>query len=111
MPQTRTTAVTVPAQGSRTWNFNLVQATGAAVGHVGSWAVDTAQQFGSLVSVLMAPAILSTYAFAIWCLTANLGWTNSFPYSTGPFSNWFIWSGIAVLVHVAADVLRRHVRS
>jgi hypothetical protein len=77
---------------------------------VGAWAADTAQQFGSLMSALMGPAIVSAYAFAAWSLAANLGWTDSFIFESGPLSNSFVWFGVAVLVNVASEILRRHTR-
>ncbi|HEX4770171.1 MAG TPA: hypothetical protein VH351_05030 [Bryobacteraceae bacterium] len=78
---------------------------------MGAWAVDTAQHFGLLLSVLMAPAVFAAYTFAAWSLAANLGWTNTFPYGSGPLSNWLIWAGFAIAVHLAAQVLRRHIGS
>jgi hypothetical protein len=75
------------------------------------WAVDTAQQFGALVAALMAPAVLSVYAFVAWSLAANLGWTDTFVFKSGPLSNWMIWMGAAVLVSLAASILRKHSRS
>jgi hypothetical protein len=59
----------------------------------------------------MGPAIVSAYAFAAWSLAANLGWTDSFLFSSGALSNCFVWFGIAVLVHLASGILRRHTRS
>lgn len=111
MIEPQATAVTIEQQPSRAGVFGLVQATTLAVGRVGEWAGDTAQQFGLLVSVLMGPAVFSAYAFAIWALAANLGWTDSFVFSTGALSNWIIWLGMAVLVHTAAGVLRKHTRA
>jgi hypothetical protein len=75
----------------------------------GSWAGETAQQFGTMVSALMGPAVLSAYAFALWSLTASLGWTDSFIFSSGALSNWFVWLGLAIAVHAAAGVLRKRV--
>jgi hypothetical protein len=56
----------------------------------------------------MGPAIFSVYAFAFWSLADNLGWTNTFVFHSGPLSNWLVWSGIAVIVSLAAGILRRH---
>ncbi len=75
------------------------------------WAADTAQQFGALVAALMGPAVLSVYAFVAWSLAANLGWTDTFVFKTGPLSNWMIWMGVAALSTLAADILRRHSRT
>jgi hypothetical protein len=83
------------------------QAVASSFSRIGVWAVNTAQQFGSIVSVLMGPAVLSVYAFAAWSLTSEMGWTDSFPFATGPLSNWIIWTGLAVALHVASSVLRR----
>jgi hypothetical protein len=87
-----------------------MQATVLAVGRVGAWAGDTAQQFGMLVAILMGPAVFASYAFAAWALAANLGWTDSFVFSSGPLSNWMIWFGVAVLVSTAASILKKHTR-
>lgn len=109
MSQTRTNALAIRIEPARLWTAELINTTVTSAQGAGMWAVDTAQQFGSLLSALMAPAVLSTYAFATWSLASNLGWTSSFPFSSGPFSNWLIWAGIAVSVHVAAHVLHRRV--
>ena len=107
MPETRTSALAIREQQSRVVG-SVLQSSGSVLGRVGQWAGDTAQQFGSLVSALMAPAVFSAYALAVWSLAANLGWTATFMFSTGPLSNWLVWSGIAILVHLAANILRRH---
>lgn len=56
----------------------------------------------------MGPAVFSAYAFAFWSLAANLGWTDTFLFASGPLSNWLVWLGIAILINLAASVLRRH---
>jgi len=113
MPEPRTLAVTVPSKAEllRGWSVGALQAAGQSFVRVGGWAADTAQQFGSLVSALMGPAIVSAYAFAAWSLAASLGWTDSFLFTSGPFSSWFVWLGLAVLVHAASGILRRRTRS
>jgi len=57
--------------------------------------------------VLMGPAVLSVYAFAVWSLTSEMGWTDSFPFTSGPLSSWIIWAGLAAAIHSAATILRR----
>jgi len=108
MPETRMSAVAVRPQVTRI--AGLMQASSTVFERIGFWAVDTAQEFGTLVSALMAPAVFSAYALAIWSLAANLNWTTTFPFSTGPLSNWLIWFGIAILLNIAASILRRHTR-
>lgn len=46
------------------------------------------------------PTALSTYAVAVWGLTADLGFSSSFPWSTGPLSNWMVWLGFALVANL-----------
>jgi hypothetical protein len=108
MSETRTTAIAVGAEIVRTGVLGAVQVLGDVIGRAGVWAADTAQQFGALLSALMGPAVVSAYAFTTWSLAGNLGWTDTFVFTTGPLSNWLVWLAIAVLVNLAAAVLRRH---
>ena len=103
MVQPRSTAVAVSAEAPRRWLIEVLRVTG----QVGAWAADTAQQFGAVVSALMAPAVLSVYCLAAWSLADNLGWTGSFMFRTGALSNWLVWLGLALLVNSAAAILRR----
>ncbi len=108
MLESRTVVKADRLQPAVAWALAFSQATLATFSRAGVWAAGTAQQFGSTVAVLMGPAILSTYAFAAWSLTAEMGWTDSFPFSTGPLSNWMIWLGVAIALHLASSVLKRH---
>jgi hypothetical protein len=109
MLEPRTTAVAaVQTESQRTWVLTMAQTSSEVLGRAAGWAGDTAQQFGVLLSVLMGPAVFSAYAFALWSLASNLGWTDTFVFISGPLSNWLIWAGIAVLVNVAASILKRH---
>jgi len=110
MPETRTTAIAIRTEPARTWVLNAAQGASGLIDRAGVWAGDTAQQFGVMLSVLMAPAVFSAYAFAVWSLAGNLGWTDSFVFPTGPLSNWLIWLGLAILVNLAANVLKRCTR-
>src|SRR4051812_34023828 len=104
MLETHNTAAAVRTE-PRTWIIGLFQAAGDALGHAGAWATDTAQQLGALVAALMGPAIVSAYAFAAWSLAANLGWTDTFVFSSGPLANWFVWLIMAVLVNLVVNFL------
>jgi hypothetical protein len=57
--------------------------------------------------VVTGPTVLSAYVFAVWGLTANIGLTNSFPWTAGPLSNWLIWLGLALLLNLLAWNLHR----
>ncbi len=123
MIEPRMRAVTIEQEASRVPMFGITQAAPVAWGQaaaqataqvavkVGHWAGETAQQFAMLVAVLMGPAVLSAYAFAAWSLAGDLGWTNSFIFTSGALSNWIIWLGVAVLVNTAAAILKKHTRA
>jgi hypothetical protein len=76
----------------------------------GQWANDTAIEFAALVSALLTPAIVSAYLIALWSITSDMGIAGEFMVGSGPFSNWIVWTAIAISLHLAASVLRRHVR-
>jgi hypothetical protein len=111
MPETRTTAIAVRVEPVRTWVSLAMQSGGAGVSRAVTWASDTAQEFGALVSALMGPAVFSAYAVTVWSLAANLGWTDTFVFNKGPLSNWLVWLGIAILINLAASILRRRSES
>lgn len=100
--------IAIRTEPVRAWTLAAWQAVGSFSATAGAWAADTAQRFGALVSALMGPAVFSAYAFAFWSLAASLGWTNTFVFPAGPLSNWLVWLGIAVLVNLAASILKRH---
>lgn len=103
----RSTAIAVRIEPFRTWTAGLWQSTTDLTAPIGAWASETAYKFGALVSALMGPAVFSAYTIAIWSLAADLGWTNTFLFASGPLSNWFLWLGLAILLHLAANVLQR----
>lgn len=111
MSEPRTTAVAVQTEPARAWLSGTLDITVDVLGRAGAWAADTAQKFGALLAALMGPAVFSVYAFALWSLAANLGWTDTFVFQTGPLSNWLVWIGLAILTTVAASILRRHTRT
>jgi len=118
MIEPRVTAVTIQQEGTRATTLgvtglwaSVAPATMQALTHVGVWAADTAQQFGVLVAVLMGPAVFAAYSFAAWALAFNLGWTDSFIFTSGALSNWIIWMGMAVLVNTAAAILKKHTQA
>jgi hypothetical protein len=71
-------------------------------------ANDDLRYYIELIALVAAgPTVLSAYVFAVWGLTANIGLTNSFPWSAGPLSNWMIWLGLALLLNLVALNLHR----
>ena len=102
------TAVTVRVEPAKVWTTGIVQGMIAGTRALGLWASETAQQFGALLAALMGPAVFSAYMFAVWSLADNLGWTDTFVFHNGPLSNWLIWLGLSILIHLATTILRRH---
>ena len=51
-----------------------------------------------IIFVFTGPTVLCAYIFTIWGLAADMGLTNSFPWSIGPLSNWMIWLALALLL-------------
>jgi hypothetical protein len=93
---------------AKVWTTGLFQTIVTGTKNIGVWASDTAQEFGALLAALMGPAVFCAYVFALWSLADNLGWTDTFVFQSGPLSNWLIWLGLAILINVAATILRRH---
>jgi hypothetical protein len=106
--RTTATAISVRVEPAKVWTAGLFQTIVTGTKNVGIWATETAQQFGALLAALMGPAVFSSYMFAVWSLADNLGFTDSFVFHNGPLSNWLIWLGFAILINVAATILRRH---
>ena len=42
---------------------------------------------------------------ALWMFGADLGWTETFPISTGFFSHWIVWVALAIGLKFGASVL------
>jgi hypothetical protein len=106
-----TTAVTVRVEPAKVWTAGIVQSIPAGAKSLGRWASETAQQFGALLAALMGPAVFSSYMFAVWSLANNLGWTDTFVFHNGPLSNWLVWLGLSILIHIATTILLRHTQS
>jgi hypothetical protein len=65
------------------------------------------QGFRAGLRVLLGPVVLTAYIFGLWGLTANIGITNAFPWSAGPFSNWIVWIVSGLLLHIGARSLQK----
>jgi hypothetical protein len=109
--RTTATAVTVRIEPVKVWTAGLLQTAGTGLKNLGLWATETAQQFAALLAALMGPAVFSAYVFAVWSLADNLGWTDTFVFHNGPLSNWLIWLGFAILINLAATILRRRTQT
>lgn len=110
MPEPLITAVAERTSSVANWTSAFQEASAGLLARAGTWATNTAQKLGGVVSALMGPAIVCVYVLAFWSLTADIGWTGTFMVSSGPLSNWMVWLGIAVVLHGAASILKRHGR-
>lgn len=58
-----------------------------------------------LVSLLTPAAVLGL-VFGLWRVSADVGWTEEFPITTGFFSHWQVWIALAVTLKFAASSLQ-----
>ncbi len=92
------------------WSSNCLQSSMRQVlpTNISAGTNHDLRYYVSLLSHLATgPMLLSLYAFAVWCLTADLGLTSSFPWPAGPFSNWLIWLLLALAANLAVSNLKR----
>jgi hypothetical protein len=57
--------------------------------------VTASAEAADLLVELVTPASLVVAAMGLWRLTADLGWTETFPISSGFFSHWQVWIALA----------------
>lgn len=58
-------------------------------------------------SFLLTPAAVSALALGLWSLTAEMGWTSSFPVENGMFSHWLVWIALAIGLKMTGSILDR----
>ncbi len=63
------------------------------------------EDLAGLSSMLFGGAAFIAATLAVWSLTSGLHITQSFAVTSGLFSNWMVWAGLAVGIRV----LGRHV--
>ena len=65
------------------------------------------REAATAISAMLSPAAAIALGLGFWRLGADLGWTGQFAISSGLFSHWQVWFGLAVVVQVlAATILR-----
>jgi hypothetical protein len=110
MPEPQVVAVAERTNTAPNWTYALLHSIAGLLTSAGEWATSTSHRFGGVVSALLSPVVVSVYALAFWSLTADIGWTGAFMVSSGAFSNWMVWLGIAVVLHGATSILKRQSR-
>ena len=63
------------------------------------------------LAVLLTPAAAMALVLGCWGLAADLSWTSSFAISSGLFSHWQVWLGLAILLQLGARLLNRYGKS
>jgi hypothetical protein len=59
---------------------------------------------------LLTPASLMAGTLAVWRLAADMQWASEFAITTGPFSHWLVWMGMAGGLLFLAARLNRYGR-
>ena len=67
--------------------------------------VATSAQAADVLVALVTPSALVASVMGLWRLTADLGWTESFPISAGFFSHWIVWIALAIGLKFGASAL------
>jgi len=69
------------------------------------------QRFALAVAALLTPAAFAASVLALWRVAADLSWTGSFAITTGMFSHWQVWIGVAAALQFCAHLLNRYGKS
>jgi len=59
------------------------------------------------MGAMLGPFVAVAYAFAAWCLIANMRPKLGFLWPEGPFSNWMVWVAMALLLQYGSARLSR----
>jgi hypothetical protein len=68
-------------------------------------AVATSAEAADVMVALITPSALIALVMGLWRLTADLGWTETFPISSGFFSHWQVWIALAIGLKFGASAL------
>ena len=73
-----------------------------------SWLKRTVARSAQAADVLVAlvtPSAVVAFVMGLWRLTADLGWTETFPIAAGFFSHWLVWIALAIGLKSGASTL------
>lgn len=68
------------------------------------------KQLAALLIILLTPAALVAFVFALWRFSADLGWTGTFVISDGFFSHWQVWMALAIGLKAATSWMQLRTR-
>jgi len=58
------------------------------------------------VAAFLQPVALTASAMGFWALASGLGWTAGFAVSSGLFSHWQVWLGMAGVFQICSRTLK-----
>jgi hypothetical protein len=67
--------------------------------------IATSAQAADVLVALVTPSAVIALVMGLWRLTADVGWTETFPISSGLFSHWQVWIALALGLKVGASVV------
>jgi len=67
--------------------------------------VATSAQAADVLVALVTPSAVIALVMGLWRLTADLGWTETFPITAGFFSHWLVWVALAIGLKFGATAL------
>jgi len=67
--------------------------------------VQNSAQAADVLVALVTPSAVVAFVMGLWRLTADLGWTESFPITAGFFSHWLVWIALAIGLKFGASAL------
>ncbi|HLK19188.1 MAG TPA: hypothetical protein VKT81_09535 [Bryobacteraceae bacterium] len=67
--------------------------------------VDTSAQAADVLVALVTPSAVIAFVMGLWRLTADVGWTETFPITSGFFSHWIVWIALAIGLKFSATAL------
>ena len=65
-------------------------------------------RFALGIAGLLTPAALLAAVLGLWRIAADMNWSGRFAISTGFFSHWQVWLGLAIALEVCARLLNRY---
>jgi hypothetical protein len=65
----------------------------------------SSEQAADVLVALVTPAAAVTLVMGLWRLTSDVGWTESFPITTGFFSHWLVWIALAIGLKFGASAM------
>jgi hypothetical protein len=67
----------------------------------------TEVQLRTAFAAALSPIAVLAGTLALWRLGADLSWMSNFPVQKGPFSQWLVWMGLAIVLRLAASKVER----